>query len=177
MAFCRKVWRKLFAESSVMSPWWPSQSKDLPEPNWTAENLEVSKVLSFTTGVGQNIQICIACCQEFYLSNFSLPGSFNFFFFFFFARSSVHFLPALGVAHSFLAVLDGNAILCKIIAVALHRLSVKVLVSTPPPPHPVGYRRHKLKTHLLRTQSLKVLPFLYISIHACYTYCQGFLPG
>ena len=41
-----------------------------------------------------------------------------------------------------------------------------------------GLRPQKLKTHLLRTQSSKVLPIKPSSeySHACFTYCQGFLP-
>ena len=40
-------------------------------------------------------------------------------------------------------------------------------------------RTQKLKSHLVRTQSLKVLPFkpgVGQYSHTCYAYCQGFLP-
>ena len=36
-ASCRRDWRRISAESSLVSPWWPSQSRDWTELNWTGE--------------------------------------------------------------------------------------------------------------------------------------------
>ena len=35
-ASCRTDWKRISAKSSLMSPWWPNQSRDWTELNWTA---------------------------------------------------------------------------------------------------------------------------------------------
>ena len=59
---------------------------------------------------------------------------------------------------------------------------LKLHLSSVLQPSSVELRIQKLKFHLLRTQSLKVLPLKpgigqYIAGHACSAYCQVFLPG
>ena len=55
----------------------------------------------------------------------------------------------------------------------------RLSLNASPTPRSVELRTQKLKSHLLRLQSLKVLPEAWsrsVYSHTYYAYCQGFLP-